>query len=200
MLDEVIIASKNHGKLNEFESMLHKLGINVRSISEFDDVPDVVEDGDTFEENAKKKAEIVSDFLKLPVIADDSGLMVDALDGRPGIYSARFAGEEKNDQKNNEKLLNLLRDIETGKRIAQFVSVIALAIPGEPTILARGTVSGVINKEPKGKNGFGYDPLFYLPDYQKTMAEVDPELKNKISHRAEALKELTQIINSKLKA
>ncbi len=190
MLKEVVIATKNQGKRKEFASMLNKLGIQVRSLVEFPEVPEVIEDGTSFEENAKKKAETISEYLKLPVIADDSGLMVDALNGEPGIYSARFAGEEQDDQKNNQKLLLLLKEIEKEERAAQFVSAIAFAIPGKSTIIVRGTLKGLIMTESKGSNGFGYDPLFYLPEFDKTMAEISPELKNKISHRAKALAEL----------
>ncbi|OEF99993.1 non-canonical purine NTP pyrophosphatase [Vulcanibacillus modesticaldus] len=194
MFKEVIVATKNQGKLKEFSKMLGDLGINVRSLTDFDDVPEIVEDGETFEENARKKAEFIKNLYNLPTIADDSGLMVDILDGKPGIYSARFAGEEKNDQKNMEKLLSLLQDVEIKERTARFVSAIALAIPGEETIIVRGTCEGLISYEPRGKNGFGYDPIFYLPQYDKTMAEITPELKNQISHRSNALKELLRVI------
>lgn len=195
MLDDVIIATKNQGKLEEFARMLSKLGIKARSLAAFDPVPEVEEDGDTFEENAKKKAVFYRNLLNLPVIADDSGLMVDVLNGKPGIYSARFAGEEKNDQKNNEKLLHLLEGIEEEKRTAKFVSVIAFALPGESTITVRGECEGNIGFTPEGNNGFGYDPLFYLPDYKKNMAEISPELKNQISHRAKALQKLMEELN-----
>ena len=195
MLKEVVIATLNEGKLKEFKSLLGQLGIEVHSLDEFKNIPDVEETGKTFEENAKIKAEFIRDLLNIPVIADDSGLVVDALNGQPGIYSARFAGVEKNDQKNNEKLLALLQGVEPSKRTARFISTIALALPKEQTIVVRGTVEGIIGYELKGSNGFGYDPLFFLQEYQKTMAEISPDLKNKISHRARAMQELVQIIN-----
>jgi len=196
MIEQVVIATTNKGKLKEFSSLLSQLNISVQSIAEFDNIPEVIEDGDTFEANARKKAETIRDVLNLPVIADDSGLMVDALNGRPGIYSARYAGEEHDDQKNNQKLLQELAGVSDKKRTAKFVSVIALAIPNQPTILARGECHGLITFEPIGKNGFGYDPLFYLPDFEQTMAQIEPEQKNNISHRANALKSLQKLIKN----
>lgn len=189
-IKEVVIASTNKGKIKEFQEMFQSFGIRVRTLEEFGEIPDIEEDGESFEENAKKKAETICDQLQLPTIADDSGLMVDALGGQPGIYSARFAGEEKNDQKNIHKLLNMMTSIDMEKRTAQFVSVIAFAIPGEETIIVRGTCKGMIGYEPKGEHGFGYDPIFYLPQYKMTMAEIDPTLKNQISHRAHAIRKL----------
>jgi len=194
MVKEVVVATKNPGKLNEFVRMLHTFDIRIHSLDDYPNIPDIVEDGSTFEENAKKKAEFIRDLLHIPALADDSGLMVDALDGAPGIYSARFAGEEKNDEKNMQKLLEQLQGMEGENRKAHFVSVIALAVPQEPTIVVRGTLSGVIAMEPRGNHGFGYDPIFYLPEYQKTLAEISHELKNKISHRAAALEKLVQVI------
>lgn len=196
MLKEIVIASRNKGKLREFSSILVGSGITIRSLNDFEGIEDVIEDGNSFEENARKKAEVISQIINLPVLADDSGLVVDALDGEPGIYSARFAGEEKDDKKNNEKLLICLEDLELEQRTARFVCVLALAFPESDTIIVKGTCEGLINYEPKGNNGFGYDPLFYLPEYKQTMAELNPELKNKISHRSKALKELVNILNS----
>lgn len=195
MFEEVVIATKNQGKLREFSRMLNKLSINVHSLAEFENLPEVTEDGKTFAENAIKKAELIRDDLNLPVIADDSGLEVDILDGKPGIYSARFAGEEKDDQKNNEKLLLELNGIKMEERSARFISAIALAVPDGKTIVVQGNVEGLIAFEPKGNNGFGYDPLFYLPDYDKTIAEISPELKNRISHRAKALQKLIKLLD-----
>lgn len=193
-LNEVVVATKNQGKLREFASMLNELGIKLYSLAEFSEISEIEEDGDTFEENARKKAEWVSDHLQLPAIADDSGLMVDVLDGAPGIYSARFAGEDKDDLKNNQKLLHLLEGVKEDQRTAHFVSAIALAVPREPTIVVSGTIDGFIVNDPRGNNGFGYDPLFYLREYDQTMAEISPELKNQISHRALALKKLVEIL------
>lgn len=196
-MHEVIIATKNKGKLREFESLLAILNVKVRSLEDLVPIPDIIEDGETFQENAKKKAEEICSIFKLPTIADDSGLVVDFLNGMPGIYSARFAGEEKNDDKNNTRLLELMQDIEAEKRSAKFVCAIALAIPNESTIIVQEEIEGTITFEPKGANGFGYDPLFYIPEYGRTMAEIPAEVKNKISHRAKALDKLMMIIGEK---
>ncbi len=194
MIHEVVIATRNNGKLKEFSAMLKPLNIKVYTLDEYGNIPEIEEDGSTFAENAKKKAEFIRDYLQLPAIADDSGLVVDVLQGKPGIYSARFAGEDKDDHKNNKKLLDSLSNISKKDRTAQFVSAIALAIPNEETIIVHGYVKGIIAFKPKGANGFGYDPLFYLPEYDKTMAEIPTEFKNKISHRANALKNLTEVL------
>ena len=158
-------------------------------------MPEVVEDGDTFEANAMKKAEVTSRILNCPVVADDSGLVVDALDGAPGVYSARYAGPEANDAANNRKLLQALKDVPVEKRGAMFVCVMALAVPGAETRTVRGTCSGWITQQPRGENGFGYDPLFYLPERGCTMGELSPSEKNRISHRAQA----TQLLLGLLK-
>jgi len=196
-LDLIIIATNNKGKLNEFKEILNKLSIRIESLNEYEQVFDIEEDGQTFEENAIKKAETICNLLNKPTIADDSGLMVDMLNGLPGIYSARFAGEDKSDQKNNEKLLTMLQGVKLNDRKAEFVCAIALAIPKEPTIVVKGSVNGLIALKPQGTNGFGYDPLFYLPEYDKTMAELKPEEKNKISHRALALEELFSVLGKR---
>jgi len=163
-------------------------------LDRFSDVPEVVEDGDTFEANAVKKAETVSRALDRPVVADDSGLVVPSLNGAPGVQSARYAGPSADDGANNEKLLRAL-DGMTGKdREAAFVCVLALKIPGEEPRLVRGECRGSIALEPKGSHGFGYDPLFFLPEYGKTMGEISPELKNRISHRAKAFQKLLQLL------
>lgn len=195
MLKEIVLASNNQGKIAEFNNIFSELGITIKSLAEFGDMPDIVEDGSTFEENAKKKAETIKNIINIPVIADDSGLMVDYLNGEPGIYSARFAGEEKNDEKNNQKLLSLLEGVNFENRKARFVCAIALAIPNRETIITRGICEGYIGQEFMGSNGFGYDPLFYLPEYDKTMAEIEAKLKNNISHRSKALKELIKVID-----
>jgi len=195
MLKEIVIATKNKGKLKEFSNLLAKSDLQVLSLADFYPLPDVLEDGRTFAENAIKKAEFASKILGLPVIADDSGLSVAALDGQPGIYSARFAGEEHNDEKNNQKLLRLMDPIADEHRSAQFVCAIALAIPEEDTLVFEGTCKGQVTRQPRGVNGFGYDPLFYLPEYNKTMAEIDPEQKNRLSHRAVALEKLMSYLS-----
>jgi XTP/dITP diphosphohydrolase len=189
-LKTILIATKNKGKAKEFEALFYPKGYKVLTLLDMDDHLDVEETGKTFEENAKLKAETISSYYNLPVLADDSGLMVDALDGRPGIYSARYAGEEKNDEANLQKVLAELKDIPDDERTARFYCALAFAIPGEETRLYKGTIEGRITKEPKGSNGFGYDPIFYVPSKEKTMAELSADEKNEISHRAQAIRYL----------
>jgi XTP/dITP diphosphohydrolase len=162
-------------------------------------VPDVEieEDGETFEENSMKKAKEILKLCGRPTIADDSGLMVDFLGGAPGVYSARFAGEECSDEKNNEKLLRLLKDVPAEERGARFVSVITLAFPDGEVLVARGECPGRITNTPTGENGFGYDPLFVPTGYRKTFAQLTGEEKNQISHRAMALKELERLLKER---
>ena len=154
----------------------------------------VIEDGTTFEENAIKKAVEIMKVTNLPTIADDSGLCVDALDGRPGIYTARFAGEGATDDQNIQKLLSELEGVPDAERTARFVCVIALAIPGKEPTFFRGEVCGRILTEKHGGNGFGYDPVFYLPQFDASMAEVPSDAKNSVSHRYNALKLLKEYL------
>jgi XTP/dITP diphosphohydrolase len=192
---EVIIATKNAGKAKEFQSLFAEKGIEVKSLLDFDNVPDINETGKTFVENAVLKAEAIANYFNKIVIADDSGLAVDALDGKPGVYSARYAGEQKNDQANIEKVLAELKGVPFEQRTARFHCALAVAIPQGRTVVVEGTCEGYITEEARGTNGFGYDPIFYVPDKQKTMAELSKEEKNKISHRANALKELQKVWN-----
>ncbi len=186
----VIIATQNEGKVNEFKQLFAEAGWTVRSLLDYPHMPDIVEDGNTFAENAAKKAETIAKAFKQMVIADDSGLVVDALDGRPGIYSARYAGEKKNDLANMEKVLKELKDIPAEDRTARFVCTIAVARPNMPTLYYEGVCEGVISREAIGCYGFGYDPIFFVPELGKTMAELSPQEKNRISHRSKALKQL----------
>ncbi len=187
-----ILASKNAHKAQEIKAIL---GEEYQILTQVDagvgDV-DVVEDGTTFEENAAKKAETIMKLTGKPTIADDSGLCVDFLDGAPGIYTARYAGENASDGENIEKLLNALNGVPCYKRGAQFVCVIAVAIPGEETMLFRGECPGRITEEPKGEDGFGYDPVFYYEKYAMTLAEMEPHIKNAISHRSQALRKMAE--------
>jgi len=157
---------------------------------------DVEETGTTFEENSYIKAEAIMKATGLPAIADDSGLETDALDGAPGVYSARFSGENASDESNNEKLLNLLRDIPDENRGARFVSVVTLCYPDGKTLVARGECPGTINRAPAGDGGFGYDPLFVPEGFEKTYAQITAEEKNAISHRANALRILKEKLES----
>src|SRR5690606_26304223 len=191
---KVIIATKNKGKAKEFEALFSKFNLEVLTLLDIENAPDVEETGATFEENAALKAEAISQFTRSIVVADDSGLVVDALDGRPGIYSARYAGEEKNDEANINKLLSELKDVQQEERTARFYCALAVAIPEEETLVVAGKCEGLIMNERRGTNGFGYDPVFYVPSLQQTMAELSSEQKNSISHRANALKNLQPLI------
>lgn len=186
----IIIATKNKGKVKEFQALLEPRGVKVTSLLDYEPIPDVEETGATFAENAELKALAMAKYFQKPVIADDSGLIVDALNGAPGIYSARYAGEEKNDAKNNEKLLREMKDVEDDKRTARFHCAICVAFPNGKSYLFEGSCEGMIAKEPKGENGFGYDPLFYIPHLKKTMAQLTEREKNQISHRAKAIEKL----------
>ncbi|MFF2529411.1 XTP/dITP diphosphatase [Brevibacillus sp. NPDC058079] len=191
---KVVLATRNQGKVKEFNRLFAEAGWEGISLVEFDGVPEVVEDKDTFEGNALKKAIEISTYLNMPALGDDSGLEVDALEGRPGVYSARFAGEDATDEQNWRKLLKELEEVSTQERTARFRCTLALVIPGEEPIIATGACEGVIAREPKGTNGFGYDPVFHIPSMDKMMAELMPEEKNQISHRARAMQQLLEII------
>ncbi|MEJ9211762.1 XTP/dITP diphosphatase [Bacillus smithii] len=191
---EVVIATKNKGKAIEFEQMFQPFRIQVKTLLDFPEFPEIEETGATFEENAIIKAESVMKETKAMVMADDSGLVIDALDGRPGVYSARYAGPEKDDEANIQKVLRELEGVPLSKRTARFYCALALAIPGRETITVNGICEGFITFEKKGVNGFGYDPIFFVQGYERTMAELLPNEKNKISHRAEALAKMRTIL------
>lgn len=191
---KVVLATRNQGKVKEFNRLFADYGWEGISLAQFEGVPEVVEDGDTFEANALKKAIEISTYLQLPALGDDSGLEVDALDGRPGVYSARYAGEEATDEQNWRKLLQELEDVPMEQRTARFRCTLALVIPGEEPIIANGACEGLIARGPKGTNGFGYDPVFYIPELGKRMAELLPEEKNRISHRAKAMQKLLEVL------
>ncbi|AOZ91943.1 XTP/dITP diphosphatase [Paenibacillus crassostreae] len=196
--DIVIVATKNKGKVKEFEHAFALIGKQVKSMFDYEELPEVIEDGHTFAENALKKAKTVGDALGLPVLADDSGLCVEALDGQPGVYSARYAGENATDQENNQKLLQQLEQLKQGEdtdqtllSTASFICSLVLYNPsiGE-YIETSGAVDGWITSDVAGNGGFGYDPLFYVSQFDKTMAELSLEEKQSISHRGIALREL----------
>ena len=193
------MATTNPGKLVEVEAILKDLPLDIIALNTLGTWPDVVEDGKTFEENARKKARTLADFSGYVTLADDSGLEVDALGGAPGILSARYSGEEGDDVRNNEKLLAALAGLPQEKRGARFVCVLALCSPissGQREWFFRGECEGWIAFAPRGENGFGYDPLFFYPPFRKTFAEVDRETKGGVSHRGKALKKLTQALPS----
>lgn len=190
----IVLATGNQGKVNELSALFasqNKHAINIVPQSEFN-VPDVEETGTTFVENAIIKARHAAKLTGLPAIADDSGLEVDALQGEPGIYSARYAGEHANDEKNNKKLLEQLKDIKAEKRTARFHCVLVyMRHENDPTpIICHGVWQGSILTEPRGAQGFGYDPLFWLEELQQSSAELPRELKNQLSHRGQALQQL----------
>jgi XTP/dITP diphosphohydrolase len=193
-----VVATTNRGKLREIEEILAPLGLSVTSLAAYPGFPEIEEDGATFEENAVKKAQFTAAFTGEIALADDSGLEVDYLGGAPGVRSARFAGEPKNDAANNAKLLRLLAGVPWEKRTARFRCVIAVATPDGAVATAEGTCEGFILTEPRGTGGFGYDPLFYFPEYGKTFAELPPEVKNQVSHRGRALAKLKEVLASLL--
>lgn len=186
---DFLIATHNNKKRDELQRILSPLGITVLTADEAGvDLTDVKETGTTFEENALLKARSGAKESNMPCIADDSGLCVDALDGAPGVYSARFAGEHGNDPKNNQKLLDLLKDVPQERRTARFVSAVACVFPDGRELTVRGTCEGLIGYAPKGENGFGYDPLFYRGE--RTFAELSAAEKDAVSHRGNALRSL----------
>ncbi|OYD08297.1 XTP/dITP diphosphatase [Paludifilum halophilum] len=195
---DLVIATRNDHKVAELDTLLSgELGLRVLGLKGMEGIPEIVEDRDTFEGNAVKKAETVAGVLNRPVVADDSGLAVDALNGDPGVYSARFAGPGATDAQNNAKLLQALQGVPESRRNASFICVIALAVPGEETRVVRGECTGRIAVSPRGEHGFGYDPLFFLPDRGVTMAEAGPEVKRRISHRARASVKLLQLLRER---
>ena len=196
----VVAASRNRHKIEEIDAITKKFGMHIISRDEAG-VPDIeiTEDGQTFEDNSLKKAREIMKLCGQITIADDSGLMVDCLDGAPGVYSARFAGEDGNDEKNNQKLLMLLEGVPEEKRTAEFVSVITMVYPDGNIITARGECRGRIITEPAGDNGFGYDPLFVPDGYVRTFAQLTAEEKNSVSHRAAALEKLKKLLGENMK-
>lgn len=191
----IIIATRNKGKAKEFESLFNKKGYQIKTLLDFPDVPDVEETGETFQENALLKAETIAQQFNTLVLADDSGLVVKALHGQPGVYSARYAGEEKNDAKNNAKLLIELADMKGNDREAKFHCSLALAKPDAESLVIDGHLHGEIADVPRGDNGFGYDSLFFVPEKECTLAQLSEEEKNEISHRAAALKKLETLLD-----
>lgn len=190
-MKKLIVASNNENKILEIKEILSKYDIEVVSLKEAGINIDVEENGTTFIENAYKKANEIYNVLENEmVLADDSGLMVECLDGAPGIYSARFAGEDKNYIKNNKKLLELLKESKDEDKRAKFVCAMVLIVDRNTVIKVQGEIEGKIINEEIGGNGFGYDPLFYVPEYEMTFAQMDSNLKNSISHRANALNKL----------
>ncbi|HEX3035627.1 MAG TPA: XTP/dITP diphosphatase [Thermodesulfobacteriota bacterium] len=192
-MKEIVLATRNIGKVKELTALLGNVVEKVTSLRELNSVPDIVEDGDTFRMNALKKARLISKATQKITLADDSGLEVDGLGGRPGVFSSRYAGENASDKDNIRKLLKELNGI--GDRKARFVCNLALVFPNGEEIVVEGICEGVILEKPRGEGGFGYDPVFLLPDINKTMAELATEEKNLISHRSRAVRALVMYIN-----
>ncbi|WP_301107594.1 XTP/dITP diphosphatase [Sporosarcina sp.] len=198
-MKEILIATNNKGKAKDFEALFQPLGISVLTLKDLEVGIDVEETGTSFVENAILKAETVSKLLNKTVIADDSGLEVYALNGEPGVYSARYAGEPTSDEANIDKLLSNLNDVPSAKRQARFCCVLAIAGPTIETITFSGSCEGIIAAERQGANGFGYDPIFYVPEKERTMAELSAEEKGAISHRGAALRQLKEKLPELLK-
>ena len=195
---KIIFATGNQDKMKEIRMILENLGIPVSSMKEAGIDVDIVEDGTTFEENAMIKAEAIAKLTDAIVLADDSGLEIDYLNKEPGIYSARYAGTDTSYEIKNNLLLQRLEGVTDEKRTARFVCAIAAVFPDGSKETVRGTIEGRIGYEIAGEHGFGYDPIFYLPEYGCTTAELDPEKKNELSHRGKALRLMREIIEQKM--
>jgi XTP/dITP diphosphohydrolase len=194
-MKKLIFATGNENKMKEIRMILADCGYEILSMKEAGIQADIVEDGKTFEENAIIKATAISRMTGCLVLADDSGLEVDYLDKAPGIYSARFMGEDTSYRIKNKAIIDKLSGVPDEKRTARFVCAIAAVFPDGRTFTKRGTIEGIIGYEEQGENGFGYDPIFYLPEYGKTTAQLSPEEKNNISHRGNALRLIKEVIN-----
>ncbi len=195
-MPRLLLATTNRGKAAEYEALFKGLDFEMVTLDQVGINQEAPEDYSTFEENARSKAEFYSALSGLITVADDSGLEVDALGGEPGIHSSRYAGDNATDTDRVNFLLNKIRHVPPEKRTAKFRCVIAVAIPGSSTKTFEGECRGCIAVKPRGGNGFGYDPIFYLPEYGKTIAEVTPELKNKISHRGRAAQKARPLLES----
>ena len=185
---DIVIATRNKGKLSEIKQLIKDFPVNIKSLSDFGTISEIEEDGKTFDENAYKKASLTARMLGIPALSDDSGLVVDALDGAPGVLSARFAGEDATDKQRCEKLLKKMEGITNRK--ASFECVISIALPTGAALTYEARCEGLITEKPAGSNGFGYDPVFYYPPLSKTFAQLSKEEKGIISHRGKALNEV----------
>lgn len=193
-IGEILLATRNPDKVRELTVLLGDLGIRIRTLADFPTAPEIEEDGTTCEANALKKARETASATGIPSIADDTGLEVDALGGRPGVFAARYAGEQATYEDNCRKLLKELDGVPPSRRTARFITVAALAMPGGHTQVAMGTLVGVIAERCIGTQGFGYDPVFFVPELGCTLAELTAEKKNRISHRAKAFRSMADIL------
>ncbi len=199
-METIVFATKNKGKLKEINEILADMDVRVISMEDAGITVDVVEDGTTFEENAMKKAVQVMELCGKVTLSDDSGLEIDAMDKAPGVYSARFMGEDTPYPQRFQAIFERLADVPEEKRTARFVSCIAAAFPDGRRLISYDTVEGRIGYEAKGENGFGYDPIFYVPEKGKYMAELSPAEKNAISHRGKALRKMKELLQKELQA
>jgi XTP/dITP diphosphohydrolase len=192
----IVLATRNPGKVREIQDLVAGLPVIFLSLTDLAGAPEVVEDGVTFEENALKKARTIAAISRMPAVADDSGLCVDALHGRPGVYSARYGGENAPDEDKCRRLLQELADVPTALRSARFVCAVAFVTPDREDKIFTGTCEGQITPELRGQSGFGYDPIFYHPESGKTFAEMDRDAKNRVSHRGKALAEFARYLRA----
>jgi XTP/dITP diphosphohydrolase len=195
MIRELVLATRNRHKAAELLMLLGDPRITIRTLDEFPGAPDVVEDGDTCEANAVKKACAIAEYTGLPAVADDTGLEVDALGGRPGVYAARYAGEHATYEDNCRKLLLELTGVSPAQRTARFLTVAAIALPSGRVRVAQGVLDGMIAEEASGTLGFGYDPVFFVPELGKTLAQLSADQKNTISHRAKAFTQAKDLLH-----
>lgn len=198
MSSQIIFATGNAGKMKEIRMILEDLGMEILSMKEAGIEADILEDGTTFEENAIIKAKAIAKLCSAVVLADDSGLEIDYLNKEPGIYSARYMGEDTSYHIKNTNLIERLDGVPMEKRTARFVCSIAAVLPDGKVLTSRGTIEGYIGYEEKGENGFGYDPIFYVPEFDCTTAQLSPEQKNQVSHRGKALKEMKTLLKEAL--
>lgn len=197
-MKKIIFATGNEGKLKEIRMILKDLPVEIVSMKEAGCAMDIEENGSTFEENAQIKATTIGKVTGAIVLADDSGLEVDYMDKAPGIYSARFLGEDTSYDVKNQYILDQLKDVPEAQRTARFVCAVAASFPDGTVMTCRETVEGIIAKAPAGAHGFGYDPIFYVPEFQCTTAQLDPDQKNEISHRGKALRKMRDMIEDRL--
>lgn len=196
MIAEFVLATRNEHKGLELRALLQDEGLTIHTLAEFPTAPEVVEDGATCEANALKKALEIARFTGLPAVADDTGLEVEALDGRPGVFAARYAGEQATYSDNCRKLLRELQGVPPARRRARFVTVAALALPTGQSAAVEGSLEGLITEQEIGSQGFGYDPVFFIPESGKTLAQMSSAEKNRISHRARAFSRLKELLRT----
>ena len=199
-MTEIIFATENAGKIREVEAMFEGLGVSVKTMKEAGIRANIIEDGSTFMENAVKKAKTIAAYTKAIVLADDSGLVIDHLNGEPGIYSARYLGEDTPYDIKNAELLSRMEGVEEDKRSARFVCAMAAVMPDGEVLETEGVMEGIIGYEAAGENGFGYDPIFYLPEFGMSSAQISPEQKNAVSHRGKALRKMQKLLQQKLRS